>query len=304
MARRPPHSPLPAIAGLAGLAGLARLAGLAGLAGRARALAAACAAVLVLAGGPSAPVLAQDAESERDRAADRRGTAAGADAAAASVRALVTAHERATIASGMPGRIAAMPVRRGEPFAAGDTLVRFDCARYLAERDAGEAAVTAAKAELKSKRRLFELNAIGALEVELAEAKRAQAEARLRGYQVNVERCRIRAPYAGRVADWNAQPHESVDIGDAVIEIVGTERLDLELIVPSAWLKWLRSGDGFKVRIDETGSVHPATVRATGAAVDAVSQTVTVYGRFDTPPDDLVPGMSGVALFEKPGGES
>ncbi len=136
--------------------------------------------------------------------------------------------------------------------------------------------------------------------MELAEAKLDQAEAELRGYQVNVARCRIQAPFDGRVADWQAQPHESVGVGDPVIDIVGTARLDLELIVPSGWLKWLSAGDGFKVRIDETGSVHPATVRATGAAVDAVSQTVTVYGRFDTPPEGLVPGMSGVALFEKP----
>ena len=75
---------------------------------------------------------------------------------------------------------------------------------------------------------------------------------------------------------------------------------DVALVVPAAWLVWLKPGQPFTLDVDETGRSYPGRITRLGAQVDPVSQTVTIYG---TPTDSdrtLVSGMSGTARFPAP----
>jgi hypothetical protein len=45
-----------------------------------------------------------------------------------------------------------------------------------------------------------------------------------------------------------------------------TRALELEFIVPSAWLRWLKTGYAFSVAVDETGKSYHAPCRAAGRA--------------------------------------
>ena len=70
--------------------------------------------------------------------------------------------------------------------------------------------------------------------------------------------------------------------------------------MPSAWLRWLKTGFAFSVAVDETGKTYPATVVRTGARVDPVSQSIKVIGRITENAPELIPGMSGPVDFERP----
>ena len=48
--------------------------------------------------------------------------------------------------------------------------------------------------------------------------------------------------------------------GQALLEIIDDSVLELEFIVPSRWLAWLKPGHAFKVSIDEVGRSFPAKV--------------------------------------------
>jgi multidrug efflux pump subunit AcrA (membrane-fusion protein) len=87
-----------------------------------------------------------------------------------------------------------------------------------------------------------------------------------------------------------------------MLEALSDKRLELEMIVPSMWLSWLKPGSPLKVAIDETGKTYPATLSRLSGKVDAVSRSVKVYGRIDTQSDTLLPGMSGHAIFSPPAG--
>ena len=81
------------------------------------------------------------------------------------------------------------------------------------------------------------------------------------------------------------------------MKIVGSNDLELRLIVPSNWLSWLKIGESFSFQVDETGQQHVAQVTQVGAEVDAVSRTVPITAKFEAHPSTVLPGMSGTAVF-------
>ena len=85
---------------------------------------------------------------------------------------------------------------------------------------------------------------------------------------------------------------------------VGTQvddsTLEVDLIVPSTWLRWVNKGTRFEFDVDELGRSYTAQVDRLGAKVDAVSQTIKITGSFVDRPGNVLTGMSGTAKFTPP----
>jgi len=75
--------------------------------------------------------------------------------------------------------------------------------------------------------------------------------------------------------------------------VLHANSLDLEFLVPSRWLRWLKPGLPLRVSIDETRRTYPARFTRIGARVDPVSQTVKVAATIEGRHPELVAGMSG-----------
>jgi multidrug resistance efflux pump len=141
------------------------------------------------------------------------------------------------------------------------------------------------------------LGAVSDLDLEIAGADVREAEARVKQTAVVVERCRITAPYDGRVVRLTANQFEMINPGTPVIEIVESANLHLEMFVPSRWLGWLKNGHVFSLEIDELGTEAKARVTTIGSRVDPVSQTVLVRAELVDRPPGVLPGMSGYAMI-------
>lgn len=228
--------------------------------------------------------------------------AAAQDAWQGEVRSLIAAKRHAVLSSEIPGRIARMSVDAGQSFKAGELLVAFDCASYQAELDGARAQLNAAEVTARVNRRLNSLRSIGEAEVQLAEAKAQVARADLRKAEVQTRRCDIKAPFDGRVVERRIQEHESVAAGTPLLEILSDRDLEVELIVPSSWMVWLKPGQRFDLRVDETGATLPGEVVLPGAKVDPASQSVKVTAKLtgETAHAGLIAGMSGTAIFPEP----
>lgn len=214
-----------------------------------------------------------------------------------SVRVLVTPRRFTTLAAELGARVDKLPVAEGATFAAGDLLVAFECSSQSAQLARAKAALDAARKTLAANERLLQLHAVGQLELDVArtEADKAAADAAL--YESVVGKCRIAAPFAGRVVEQKAREQQFVQAGQTLLEILDDSVLELEFIAPSRWLGWLRNGQSFRVRIDETGRTYPARVLRIGAKVDPVSQSVKLVGAVDGRFPELLAGMSGRASF-------
>lgn len=187
--------------------------------------------------------------------------------------------------------------REGEQFEEGQVLVALDCAVQQAQLQEARAALKAAENKKAVSQRLVELKSGGVLEAELAAVEAEQAEAKLRLTQAVVSRCTITAPFEGRVVEQKARPHQYVQEGEPLLEILDHTALDVEFIAPSQWLPRLKPGQPFQVEIHETGKSYPARLTRIGAKIDPVSHTVKVMGELDGAPPGLTAGMSGRAII-------
>lgn len=218
------------------------------------------------------------------------------------VRGVVRAVDQAAISTDIVARVAKISFRAGEAFSKGDLLVAFDCERQRAEANAVEAVWDEMRLTVESNQKLEKFQAVGRHDVDISKARVAKAEAELQSLLSRLSQCEIHAPFSGRVADLAINVYEQPQPGKPFLTIVGAGRLEIELIVPSYWLGWIKPDETFVFNADETRRTYQARVVRIGAAVDAVSQMVKVIAEFQSAPDDILPGMSGVAQFAHPNG--
>ncbi|MGQ3050360.1 MAG: efflux RND transporter periplasmic adaptor subunit [Roseateles sp.] len=213
------------------------------------------------------------------------------------IRTQLSSRNAVTISSELAARIATLSLHEGDAFRTGQLLVGFDCSLYHSQLRKAEASIEAANALVQSNLRLAELNSIGKFEVQQAQAKLKEAQAEAATTRTVVSRCAINAPFNGRVAKRLAAAHQYVSTGTPLLEILETGQLEVQMIVPSKWLAWLKPGVTFNVEVEELAKTFPAKVKRLGAQIDPVSQSVAVVGVIDGNHPQLLPGMSGWATY-------
>ena len=216
------------------------------------------------------------------------------------IRTQFTPKNEVVISSELSAKIASLSLREGDSFRAGQMLVGFDCTMFQAQLTKAQVTRDATRQTLTVNQRLAELNSIGTLEVQLAEARAKEAAAEVAYMQATVSKCSIAAPFAGRVAKRLVANHQYVTPGTPLLGLIDSGELELQLIVPSRWLVWLKAGSKFAVQVDELGRSINARVIRIGARIDPVSQSVGLTAVVDGNAAGLLPGMSGWASFPIP----
>jgi RND family efflux transporter MFP subunit len=216
------------------------------------------------------------------------------------IRAQLLPRRYTTVAAEIGAKINRLPIAEGGSFRAGQLLVAFDCTLQVAQTERAQAELEGASSTLKANQRLAELNSVGQLDLELSRSATTKARAEVGANQAVLGKCNVAAPFAGRVAEQRVREQQYVQAGQPLLDIIDDSVLELEFLVPSRWLSWLRPGVPFQVTIDETGKTYPAKFTRIGARVDAVSQSVkvaaAVHGRFP----ELMAGMSGRIQVKQP----
>lgn len=202
-----------------------------------------------------------------------------------------------TLAAEIGAKVNRLPVAEGARFRVGETLIQFDCSLQQAQLNKAKAALGAADKTWSANKRLSELNSVGKVELEVSEAEVAKARAEVAANAALIAKCAVPAPFAGRVAEQKVREQQYVQPGQPLLEILDDSALELEFIVPSKWLVWLKPNQGFQVAIDETGKTYPAKVQRIGAKVDPVSQSVKLSAVIDGKFSELIAGMSGKVLM-------
>lgn len=219
----------------------------------------------------------------------------------AEIRAQLKPSRSTTLSTEISGVLRSLPLSESDRFTKGDRLAVIDCAIHRARLSKASAELDAARKVAEMTRRLKELDSIGEIEVTKAVANTEKALAERNVMRAVVSKCVLNAPFAGLVAQTFANQHQYVGEGERLLEIHSIADLDIELIVPSIWLRWLKVGTRFVLHVDETGLSYPSTVSSLGAKIDPVSQSIKVVGRIDGAPEGLLPGMSGRAEFPEQG---
>lgn len=213
------------------------------------------------------------------------------------MRGIVRAATQAMLYTQIQGRVSALPRKEGERIEKGETLVQIDCEKYRAELAAAIAEHQAKDRTFANNKELTKLNAVSTLELEISEAEAKKAQAAIRIAELNVGNCRIAAPFSGRITGVMVNEHENVFPNDKLLSLLDDTSLEIELVLPSSSLAWLKRKARFTFTIDETKGEYQAKVKEIGANIDPASQTVKVIGGFEKLPPEILAGMSGSAQF-------
>lgn len=216
------------------------------------------------------------------------------------VRGVVKSAQEAVLSVDLIARVLTTPVMPGEAFSKDDLLLQFDCESQNAELRAARASYSASKTAHNNNVELQQYGAVGEFDVKVSKAEMQRTLAQAEAVGARIKDCEIRAPFDGRVAELAINAHETSAPNQPLLKIVSSDAFEIQLIVPSSWLSWLRPDNAFEFVIDETGASHQASVLRLGAEVDAVSRTVPVIAVFTSLPAGVLPGMSGTAHFSKP----
>jgi RND family efflux transporter MFP subunit len=216
------------------------------------------------------------------------------------IRAQLAPRRYTTLAAEIGAKINHLPIPEGASFKAGQTLIQFDYSLQQAQLNKARAALGASDKTRQANRRLAELNSVGKVELDVSEAEVQKTRAELAANAAVLGKCKVSAPFAGRIAEQKVREQQYVQPGQAMLDILDDSALELEFIVPSKWLAWLKPNHSFQVAIDETGKTYPANIQRIGARVDPVSQSVKLSTVIDGKFSELIAGMSGKVLITPP----
>ena len=94
---------------------------------------------------------------------------------------------------------------------------------------------------------------MGKVELETSQAEVQKAAAEVAASKALLDKCRVTAPYAGRVAEQKIREQQYAQPGQPLLDIIDDTALELEFLVPSRWLVWLR-----RARRSRCASTKPA----------------------------------------------
>ncbi|MBF0097313.1 MAG: efflux RND transporter periplasmic adaptor subunit [Magnetococcales bacterium] len=217
-----------------------------------------------------------------------------------TLRAQILPRQYTTMSSELPARLEKLPLEEGARFKNGDLLASLDCSLQRAQLEKARAALTAADKLREVNSKLLQLKSVGELEVVTSGAEAAKARAEVAVMTATVAKCAISAPFSGRIVEWKARPHQFVQAGQALLELLDDSILEVEFIAPSRWLQQIKPGSPFTLHVDETGQAHAAKIIRIGAKVDAVSQSIKISGQFLQAVPGLLAGMSGRVVMDLP----
>jgi len=219
---------------------------------------------------------------------------------AEDIQVQLTPGERANLTAPMSGQIMSIRYQDGEVFKNKSLLVQFECGEQKARLSQVKARLDRAQGIKDASAQLLELGSESRVDFNIKKANLAEANAEKELVLSAVKRCTIYAPFQGRVGQLDVEQHDIVQQGQPLIEILNDKTLNVEMIVPSHWMSFLKPGYLFPVNISETGQAYQSEIVRLGGKVDPVTQSIKLYGRIDNTAYALRAGMSGYAKIIPP----
>lgn len=215
------------------------------------------------------------------------------------IRAQVMAKRYTTLSAELGAVVNKIHKPDGSRFTEGEVLISLDCEVQKAQREKAQAEFTAAKQTYSANQKLAELDAMGAVEVDVAKGNFERAEAEVKTLEAQIAKCEIKAPFTGVVTDQRVRERQYVQPGQTMLEVVDDSAFEVEFLAPSTWMSRLKEGSRLAVRVDELGRAFPATVSRLSHKVDPASQSIKVTAQIDYKGDALRSGMSGRVSFKR-----
>jgi membrane fusion protein, multidrug efflux system len=209
------------------------------------------------------------------------------------------------VAARQSGVIEQVLVERGESVRAGQALAVLETAVARAELQIARQDLLLAENELRRVEPLYEQKIVSMSDFDRAKISRDSAQGRVDLAETTLERCTVKAPFAGKVAERWAVVGMRVEESDSIplFRIVAADPLRARVDIPEKALRSLKGGDRAWVETSGDAKALSARVAFVGPAVDAASGTLPVIVELAAGEDHLKAGSAIRVRFEAPDGE-
>ena len=166
----------------------------------------------------------------------------------------------------------------------------------------GFKAGVASQADLEKAQAALELALIEAGrkkdEVQAATKGLTQAEVDVKIARLNLEKTRIRAPFAGVVTDVKLSPKERIDPGRELFTLVDISRIKVKAKVLESEVGKVVAGREVDLRFSAfPGRTFKGRIEAVSPVISAEDKTCGVYVTMDNPSEEIKPGMHAEVEF-------
>jgi RND family efflux transporter MFP subunit len=226
------------------------------------------------------------------------------------VNAVIYPFQSATLGSEVRGIVDVINFNEGEPVPAGAVVAEISKAKYEAiygefksNEEAIDRSLEEARKNLKVQEQLYDNSATTMEDVEAArfqahilEARYEEAKFKTAQASLNLQACRLKAPFSGSVAVRYRDPHETVDYLEKVLEIVDTSQVYARANWPEARIPELALGKDavFHYR----GKTWKGKIAKIASLIDPASKSKRVHILLENPDKILEVGMSGSVELE------
>ncbi|MFH7320533.1 efflux RND transporter periplasmic adaptor subunit [Desulfurivibrio sp. D14AmB] len=210
--------------------------------------------------------------------------------------ATVISRNDSRLSSEIRAKIKHIPVLVGQTVAPGQTLVEFVCDDYLIALGAAEAGLELATLQEERARVLEEQQAVPREYGEQRRAELAAAKARQEKAALDVQRCRLSAPFAGIVLARLASEGEYADIGSPLLRLLASEQLEVTAQVPLDGSTSLAAAAEFQLEVNDHR--FPLELRILVPAIDPQARNREARLLFTGPP--ALPGTAGRLVWTSP----
>ncbi|MFH2007623.1 MAG: efflux RND transporter periplasmic adaptor subunit [bacterium] len=233
----------------------------------------------------------------------------------------VVSRRTTTIRAEVAGIVKSVPVREGQAVKAEALLVQLDerdwklalrrqqamALQATATQARSDAAASKAEDELRrnvelDRHKLVTKESVlqGRLAVRSAKAGVAEARAlsalryvELLTARQNLERARVKAPFAGRLSKRYVEAGDRVAVGAPLVELVGGRGVELHLFVPVSLVNRVRPGAKLRYRTaGRAGRWREGEIRRVLPVADPSSRNQTAVVVLGDPPPGLAPGLA------------
>lgn len=242
---------------------------------------------------PSAGAFASDVAIPVQGAAAVRDTLVIAVTAAGQAEAV----RRVAVTALVGGRVAAVAARESQAVAPGQALVALDPVEHRLALQEAEAALRDAQARYRELTLLNEEIADTATRAERERVARARsgleaAEVKLQRAQLELQRTRVTAPFAGRVANLKAVPGQWVRPGDELLTLVALDPIRVEVQVLEGEIGFLAPGARASVALAAfPGERFAGRIASLNPLVEGSTRTARVTLLVPNPRGRILPGM-------------
>jgi RND family efflux transporter MFP subunit len=135
-------------------------------------------------------------------------------------------------------------------------------------------------------------------EVQAAAKGLTQAEVQVKIARLNLEKTRIRAPFAGIITDIKLSPKERIEPGRELFTLVDISRIKVKAKVLESEVGKVVAGREVELRFSAfPDRAFRGRIEAVSPVIDAEDKTCGVYVAMDNPSEEIKPGMHAEVEF-------